>query len=45
MNDGVLYARYKKLDIVVKFSDGKRNIDLIRAKRKFDAYLLPVLKD
>lgn len=41
LNDGVLYARYKKLDIVVKFSDGKRNIDLYRAKGKFDEYLLP----
>jgi len=45
LSDGVLYARYKKLDVVVKFSNGKRNIDLFRAKRKFDAYLLPVLKD
>lgn len=41
LNDGVLYARYKKLDIVVKFSEGKRNIDLYRAKGKFDEYLLP----
>jgi len=41
MNNGVIYARYKKLDIVVKISNGKRNIDLIRARRKFDEYQLP----
>ena len=41
LNDGVIYARYKKLDIVVKFSEGERKIDLIRARGKFDEYLLP----
>ena len=41
MSNGVIYARYKKLDIVVKISNGKRNIDLIRARRKFDEYQLP----
>jgi len=41
VNDGVIYARYKKLDIVAKYSDGTRNIDLIGAKRKFDEYQLP----
>ncbi len=40
--NGVIYARYKKLDIIVKIADGKRNIDLLRARRKFDEYLLPV---
>lgn len=39
---GMIYARYKKLDIVVKISDGKKNIDLLRARRKFDEYQLPV---
>ena len=39
--DGMIYARYKKLDIVVKFADGKRNIDLLKARRKFDEYRLP----
>ena len=41
LRNGVIYARYKKLDIVVKISDGKRNIDLTRARRKFDEYQLP----
>jgi len=40
--DGMIYARYKKLDIVVKIADGKRNIDLLRARRKFDEYRLPL---
>ena len=40
--DGMIYARYKKLDIVVKIADGKRNIDLLKARRKFDEYRLPV---
>lgn len=41
LRHGVIYVRYKKLDIVVKISDGKRNIDLIRARRKFDEYQMP----
>jgi len=41
LRDGVIYARYKKLDIVVKISDGKKNIDLLRARRKFNEYQLP----
>ena len=41
LNNGVVYARYKKLDLVVKISDGKKNIDLFRAKEKFDEYRPP----
>jgi hypothetical protein len=41
LRSGVIYARYKKLDIVVKIAGGKRNIDLTRARRKFDAYQPP----
>ena len=41
LRNGVVYARYKKLDLVVKISDGKKNIDLIRAKAKFDEYRPP----
>jgi len=40
IKNGVIYARYKKLDIVVKVTDGKRNIDLMRARHKFDEYQL-----
>jgi len=39
--DGMIYARYRKLDIVVKIANGKRNIDLLHARRKFDEYRLP----
>ena len=45
LNDGVIYARYKKLDFVVKYTDGKRNIDLIRARGKFDEYKLPDINE
>jgi hypothetical protein len=41
LHNGVVYARYKKLDLVVKISDGKKYIDLIRAKAKFDEYRPP----
>ena len=37
-NNGVVYARYKKLDAVIKISDGKKNMDLIRAREKYDDY-------
>jgi translocation and assembly module TamB len=45
LSDGVIYARYRKLDFLVKYTHGKRNIDLIRARRKFDDYQLPVVID
>ena len=37
-NNGVIYARYKKLGIILKVTGGKKNFDLIRARGKFDAY-------
>jgi hypothetical protein len=40
LKSGVIYARYKKLDIVVKISADKKNIDLNRAKNNFDEYQL-----
>jgi hypothetical protein len=36
--NGVVYARYKKLDAVIKISDGNKNLDLIRAREKYDEY-------
>ena len=39
--DAVIYARYKKLDILVKISNNKKNIDLTRTRRKFDDYHPP----
>jgi len=42
LSNGIVYARYKKLHIVVKITEGKKNIDLIRARGKFDEYHVPV---
>jgi len=39
--DAVIYARYKKLDILLKMSNDKKNIDVIRTRRKFDDYHPP----
>ena len=39
--EGVVYARFKKLDTLVKRLDGKRNVDVIKAREKFEAYELP----
>jgi hypothetical protein len=36
--DGVIYARFRRLDAIMKISDGDRNIDIIRARAKYDAY-------
>ncbi len=36
--NGVLYVRYKALKGLLKINDGKRNIDVLKAKEKFDAY-------
>ena len=38
--EGVVYARFKKLDTLVKRLDGKRNVDVIKAREKFEAYEL-----
>ncbi len=39
--DGLVYARYKKLDVLLKRFDGKRDIDMINVRKKFDEYALP----
>lgn len=38
---GVVYARYKKLDLLIKRFDGKRDVDVIKVREKFDQYQLP----
>jgi hypothetical protein len=35
---GVLYTRYKTLDAIIKFKDGKKNLDLIKALKKYEQY-------
>jgi hypothetical protein len=37
--EGIFYARFRKLDAVLQIRDGKRNIDIIGARKKFDEYL------
>jgi len=34
--DGIFYARFRKLDAVLKINNGKRNLDVLGAKKKFD---------
>jgi hypothetical protein len=34
----MIYARYKKLDALVKFSGGDKNLDIIKVRETFDAY-------
>ena len=36
--DGVFYVRYRKLHALLRIEDSKRNLDLIRARQKFDSY-------
>lgn len=36
--DGIFYARFRKLDAVLKINDDKHNIDIIGAKKKFAEY-------
>lgn len=37
-NNGIIYLKYKKLDAVLKILDGDRNFDLVKARKKYDAY-------
>jgi len=37
-SDGVVYLKYKKVDAVLKLNNGKKNIDLLGARKKYDAY-------
>jgi hypothetical protein len=39
--DGVIYARYKKADALVKIRAGKKNVDIINVREKFDSYQIP----
>ena len=39
--EGMVYARYKKLDTLVKRFNGKRDVDIIKSRKKFEEYVLP----
>lgn len=36
--DGMFYARFRKLDALLKIKDGEHNIDIIKARKTFDEY-------
>jgi RNA binding exosome subunit len=38
--EGVFYVRHGKLDAILEVRDGERDIDIIRARKKFDGYSL-----
>jgi hypothetical protein len=35
---GMVFARFKKLSTLLKRFDGKRNVDIIKPRAKFDRY-------
>ncbi len=37
-HNGVLYVRYRKLHGILKINNGKRNLDVLNAREKFDQY-------
>ncbi len=36
--NGVLYVRFRKLHGILKINDGKRNLDILNAREKFDQF-------
>ena len=40
-NRGIVYFKYRGLDAVLRIADGKRNLDILRARRTFDDYQVP----
>ena len=38
VDDGVLYARYKKLDALVTITDGRKTLVLVKPLEKFQEY-------
>jgi hypothetical protein len=36
--DGVFYVRFRRLHGILKINNGKRNLDVLNARRKFDQY-------
>ena len=39
--EGVVYARYKKLDAAIRFREGRKRLILVRPLEKFQQYELP----
>lgn len=40
-NEGIVYARIRNMDAVIRFSNGKKNLDILRALEKYRSYELP----
>ena len=36
--EGMVYIKYKKLDAILKMNNGDRNIDILKARKKYDEY-------
>ncbi|MDA7840764.1 hypothetical protein N9A55_08345, partial [Luminiphilus sp.] len=39
--DGVVYARFKKLDALLRRENGKRKVEITKSREKFDQYQIP----
>jgi len=37
-NRGIVYLKFRDLDALLRIADGKRKLDILRARRKFDEY-------
>ena len=37
-SEGRIYIKYKKFDALLKLKDGKKNLDLIGVRKKYDEY-------
>ena len=40
--DGMVYARYKKLDALLKMNKQSSNIDVLSVRKKFDKFVMPI---
>ncbi|KYJ86770.1 hypothetical protein [Sulfurovum riftiae] len=43
LRDGMFLLRYKKLKLLLKLKNGKKNIDIFHVQRTFDTYVVPKL--
>ncbi|SFZ98312.1 hypothetical protein MNB_SV-5-1825 [hydrothermal vent metagenome] len=41
LREGMFYLRYKKLKLLLKTRNGKKNIDIFHVKKTFDNYMIP----
>jgi len=41
LREGMFYLRYKKLKLLLKLKNGKKNLDIFHVQKTFDNYVLP----